>query len=240
MAVYNEKILIADSEIEVRKILAAQFNQLGYGVTIVSNWKDALVSLLKETPDLVIIDLFLTKENGYSVCRKIRENYQIPIIIIAAAANISDCSLGLQVGANDYLVKPFFQKELECKVKDLLSCCSYKIEQNLPKTKPNNLQINDFILEMDKQILFRKNLKIKLTALEYAILKLLIDNSGKKLSRTMILNNVWGYIPERYVDTRIVDVHISRLRAKIEKNPRTPDLILTIRGIGYMFQKNND
>lgn len=223
-----------NSDICVQKEIIAHLNLQNYKVVSASNGRDAFVSFIENNPDLVILDVLLAKFDGYSVCRKIRENSKVPIILISPSTNTSDCILAFQVGANDYIIKPFFQKELEVRIKALLNRTNTKL-QNLPKKEI--LQIHSLILDPNKRIVLQNNSEIKLTELEYLILKLFIENSGKKLSRTMILNNVWGYVPDRYVDTRIVDVHISRLRAKIEKNPKNPDLILTARGVGYVFTK---
>jgi OmpR family response regulator RpaB len=233
--VYNKKILIIDSEIGVQQLIAAQLAQLGYKIVPVSNGKEALTTFNLENPDLVIIDILLSESDGYSVCQKIREKSQVPILIVTGAKNISDRILGFDIGADDYIIKPFFSKELEVRVRALLRRSNCKKEK-LPKAQQKTLIIHNLIIETNTRVISRDNSKIKLTELEYALLELLIKNSGKELSRTMILRNVWGYTPERYVDTRIVDVHISRLRSKIEKNPSNPDLILTVRGIGYMFR----
>lgn len=235
MTIYKGNLLIVDSEICVQKEIIAHLSLQNYKVISASNGKDALVSFITNKPDLVILDVLLTKLDGYSVCRKIRENSKVPIILVSPSTNISDCIFAFQVGADDYMIKPFFQKELEVRIKALLNRTNKKL-QKLPKRKI--LQIHSLILDPNKRFVLQNNSEIKLTELEYLILKLFIENSGKELSRTMILNNVWGYVPDRYVDTRIVDVHISRLRSKIEKNPRNPDLILTARGVGYIFTKH--
>jgi OmpR family response regulator RpaB len=180
--------------------------------------------------------LVLPDLDGYSVCKKIREFSQVPIILLTNAANIADKLFGFEVGADDYIVKPFFQKELEVRVGALLRLSNPKKEK-VPKKEHKKLQIQDLVVEMDTRTILKNNSKIKLTELEYTLLEFLVNHSGRELSRIMILNNVWGYTPERYVDTRIVDVHISRLRSKIEINPSNPELILTIRGKGYLFQK---
>ena len=236
MVLYNEKILIIDSEVKVQKVLAHELTSLGYNVILASNEDDAFIEFFRENPDLIILDILLPKTDGYLLCKRFREISQVPIIILTAASNVSDRIMGFELGADDYVIKPFFQKELEARINSLLRRTTKK-EKKIPKQQQQKLQIHGLIIKPDTRFVFKNNLEIKLTDLEYSILNLLIENPGKELSRKTILEKVWGYTPERFIDTRIVDVHISRLRAKIEKKPSKPDLILTVRGKGYMFQQ---
>jgi|TARA_B100000768_G_scaffold179972_1_gene198829 OmpR family response regulator RpaB len=234
--VYNEKILVIDGDIDIRQILATRLTILGYKVFLSSNGKDALVSFNKEQPDLIILDLILPKIDGYDVCRTIRSNSQIPILIITSLANIADRISGLELGADDYITKPFSPKELEARIRCILHRSTQKAE-NPSRKLHKKFQIGNLVIDLNTRIISTKYSKTRLTFIENNLLELLIENAGHKLSRQDILSNVWGYTPERYVDTRIVDAHISRLRTKIKVDPTNPNLIITIRGIGYMFQK---
>ena len=236
MKANSGKILVIDHEREICQLLKNRLTLLGYEVILTSNVKQALTIFTNETPDLVILEIFLPNFDGYSLCFQIREISKVPIIILTALNNISDRILTLQLGVDDYITKPFSQKELEARIKSLLrrSYTQYNIP---PNKKQKTLQIGNLLIDTHSRILFKKNLKIKLTNIEYNLLEFFIENSGEKLSRETILDKIWGYTPERYVDTRIVDVHISRLRSKIEENPSKPDLILTVRNIGYKFQR---
>ena len=227
--VYNEKILIVDSEIETRRLLDEQLTTAGYKTVLSTNGRDGLNSFFNENPDLVIIDILLPKFDGYEVCKNIRETSHIPILILTSVNNISNRVMGLDLGADDYLLKPYSPKELQARIRSLLRRSKTK--------KLNTIQVGSVIIDMSTQVIFKNDLKIKLTPTEYKLLAVLIYNNGKTLSRLTILDNVWGYTPERDIDTRIVDVHISRLRTKIEDDPRRPDLIVTVRGLGYMFQE---
>ena len=234
MEVFFEKILIVDNETPIRKLLQARLSNLGYKVFLTSNGKDAIISFIKEQPDIIILDLILPKLDGYAVCRKIREQSDIPIIILTTLDNISDQVLELGLEVNDYVTKPFSPKELEFRIRSVLY--NYNLQVNKSFTRKKIFQINELIVDMDKKVVSKTNRIIKLTETEFNLLELLIENAGNTLSRLTILENIWGYTPERYTDTRLIDVYISKLRLKIEENSRNPDLILTVRGVGYMFQ----
>ena len=234
--VYNEKILIVDSEIETRRLLDEQLTTAGYKTVLSTNGRDGLNSFFNENPDLVIIDILLPKFDGYEVCKNIRETSHIPILILTSVNNISNRVMGLDLGADDYLLKPYSPKELQARIRSLLRRSNNRIPTSKTK-KLNTILVGSVIINMATQVISKNDLKIKLTPIEHNILALLIYNNGKTLSRLTILDNVWGYTPERDIDTRIVDVHISRLRTKIEDDPRRPDLIVTVRGLGYMFQE---
>jgi OmpR family response regulator RpaB len=233
----NSKILIADGEIEINQLLTTRLTSLGYKVFSVFNGNDALLSFNNERFDLIIIDIILPKLDGYEVCRRIRKNSEVPILLLTTLNNISDRIVGLELGADDYLIKPFSPKELEARIRSLLRRSNNNIQRSAEKNK-KVFQISNLLINMNTRVILKDNSEIKLSSIEYSILELLAENEGNHLSRTMILNNVWGYMPERSIDTRIVDVNISRLRSKIEKDPRNPDLIITVRGLGYMFQQS--
>jgi OmpR family response regulator RpaB len=229
------KILVVDNDINTIKLLETQLNLLGYKVVLVSNGKDALTSFIKEQPDLVILEIVLPKLDGYEICRMIRESSQVPIIILTALNNISDRLMGLESGADDYITKPFSKEELSARIKSLLRRSALYVEK-LPEHKLRLFHSGNLNVDLRNGRVVKDNLDFRLTRIEREILELLFENIGEPLSRSTILDNVWGYTPERFVDTRIVDVHISRLRSKIEQNPNNPDLIVTKRGVGYMFQ----
>lgn len=236
MDVSNKKILIVDSDTTIQKLLKKRLTNIGFNVILTTNEKEALFLFNKEAPCLVVFDIMLPNLDGYEFCQKIRENSKVPIIILSSRDNISDRIKGLEQGADDYLVKPFFPKELEARIKSLLRRSSF---ENLvfAKKKQRNIQISkSLFIDLDNKLIIKNNHNVKLTNIEYCILELLVKNAGNNLSRAFIINKVWGYTPERYIDNRIVDVHISRLRSKIEEDPTTPDLIITIRGIGYLFR----
>lgn len=232
--VQNEKILVADDEINIRRILETRLSIRGYKVFLAADGEEAITMFKKERPNLVILDLMLPKIDGYGVCRELRKESKVPIIMLTALGGISDRVTGLELGADDYVIKPFSPKELEARIRSVLRRTQKPVTQkvNFEIFYMGNLKIDTL-----KRQVFKSNRRIKLTGTEFNLLELLINRAGERLTRTLILDTIWGYIPERYVDTRLVDVHISRLRSKLEEDPSNPDLILTARGTGYMFQK---
>ena len=235
MPVYNEKILIVDSDPETQLFLKQELTRLGYQVFLQLNSKNGMLCFTKERPDLIIVDVVLEKSDGYSLCQEIRKISSKPILLFTAAANISDSLMAFEVGANDYIVKPVFKKEFQVRIRTLLDN-SFQRKTNFLQKPSKILKIQNLIIEIDKQLILKSDRKIELTSIEYSLLKLFIENSEKVLSRTTIMENVWGYKPQRSGDTRIVDVNVSRLRSKIEEKCTNPNLILTVRSLGYIFR----
>jgi len=179
----------------------------------------------------------LPKMDGYEVCSEIRKDSQIPIIMLTALGDIVDRVMGLELGADDYVMKPFSPKELESRIRSVLRRTEMRSSFPSQNSNKNILQIGKLLVDTNKRQVFKGKERIKLTGMEFNLLELLVSKAGERLSRATILDRVWGYTPEREVDTRVVDVHISRLRSKIEDDSSNPDLILTARGLGYWFQK---
>ena len=235
MKLLSKKILIADAELNIAEILKARFTLLGYNIILANDGVEALNMFEKNNPDLVLLEIILPKINGYKVCRKLKQQSDVPIIFLTSLKTYSDRTLGLKIGADDYVTKPFSPKELEARIHSLfrrLKLVTIRVnpsEKLLLKTGP--LAINT----SQKQVL-KNDRDLFLTETEFKLLNLLAMNPGIKFSRPEILDIIWGYKPERFTDNRIVDVHISRLRTKIEENLNQPNFILTVRGVGYMFR----
>lgn len=236
---HKEKILVVDDEINIRRILETRLSIVGYTVITAADGEEALLLYRKEVPDLIILDIMIPKLDGYGVCQEIRKESEIPIIMLTALSDVTDKITGLELGADDYIVKPFSPKELEARVKSILR----RVEKTPIHQLNSNLgilSIGNIKIDSNRRQVYKHNEKIRLTGMEFSLLELLISKSGEPFSRPSILQEVWGYTPERHVDTRVVDVHISRLRSKLEDDPSNPDLILTARGTGYLFQKITD
>lgn len=224
-------VLVADNDINIRQFLKIRLSYLGYNVILTANGQEVLSILKKEKPDLIILDIMLSQIDGYKVCRIIRNFSRVPIILLTALATITDRIRGLDLGADDYLTKPFAPDELAACIRSLLIRSYGRNNSN-----PLVLQIGDLKLDTIKKHVFKGNKLINLTLIEFNLLRLLMNKAGKNLTRTAILDCIWGYTSYRYIDTRVVDVYIHRLRSKLEQDLGTPNLILTIRGKGYMFQ----
>jgi OmpR family response regulator RpaB len=163
----------------------------------------------------------------------------VPIILLTALTEVADRITGLQLGADDYMIKPFSPKELEARIRCVLRRVSSSPAGGGAggSRGASVLVLGDLRVDVNKRQAFRSGERIRLTGMEFNLLELLIGRSGEPISRLDILEHVWGYKPERASDSRVVDVHISRLRAKLEDDPDQPELILTARGMGYMFQR---
>jgi OmpR family response regulator RpaB len=177
----------------------------------------------------------MPKLDGYGVCQELRKESDVPIIMLTALGDVADRITGLELGADDYVVKPFSPKELEARIRSVLR----RVEKTGTTGIPSSgvIHINSIRIDTNKRQVYKGDERIRLTGMEFSLLELLVSRSGEAFSRSEILQEVWGYTPERHVDTRVVDVHISRLRAKLEEDPSNPELILTARGTGYLFQR---
>jgi OmpR family response regulator RpaB len=155
--------------------------------------------------------------------------------MLTALGDVADRITGLELGADDYVVKPFSPKELEARIR----CVLRRVDKDSVPGIPNSgvISVSDLRIDTNKRQVYRADERIRLTGMEFSLLELLVSRSGEPFSRGEILKEVWGYTPERHVDTRVVDVHISRLRSKLEDDPANPELILTARGTGYLFQR---
>jgi len=224
-------ILVADDDINIRQFLKIRLSYLGYNVIIATNGQEVLSILEKEKLDLIILDIILPQIDGYKVCRILRKFSRVPIILLTALANTPDRIRGLDLGADEYLTKPFAPDELEACIRSLLTRSRKRNDFN-----PLVIQVGDLKLDIIKKHVFKSNKLIRLTLIEFNLLRLLVDKAGEILTRTAILDCIWGYTSYRYIDTRVVDVYVHRLRSKLEQDLSAPNLILTIRGKGYMFQ----
>lgn len=235
----HEKILVVDDEASIRRILETRLKMVGYEVATAADGEEALELFSKFNPDLMILDVMMPKLDGYGVTREIRRTSDTPIIILTALGDVSERITGLELGADDYVIKPFSPKELEARVKAVLRRTTSRESNSSGKVTKNIITTGTLRIDINRRQVYRKNERIRLTGMEFSLLELLVSNSGQPFSRSEILQHVWSYPPDHRIDTRVVDVHISRLRSKLEVDPSNPELILTARGIGYMFQRIN-
>lgn len=233
----RERILVVDDEASIRRILETRLKMVGYEVITAADGEEAVEAYQKHNPDLVILDVMMPKMDGYGVTREIRKTSETPIIILTALGDVSERITGLELGADDYVIKPFSPKELEARVKAVLRRVNHREDLPGGKVTKNVITTGNIRIDTSRRQVYRKNERIRLTGMEFSLLELLVGNSGQPFSRNEILQYVWSYPADHRIDTRVVDVHISRLRSKLEVDPANPELILTARGIGYMFQR---
>ena len=234
----RQKILVVDDEASIRRILETRLSMIGFEIFTAADGEEAIASFNKNNPDLIILDIMMPKIDGYGVTREVRRTSDVPIIILTALGDVSERITGLELGADDYVVKPFSPKELEARVKAVLRrTLNREISPSTGKVTKNVITTGNIKIDTARRQVFRKNERIRLTGMEFSLLELLVNNSGQAFSRNDILQHVWAYPPDHRIDTRVVDVHISRLRSKLETDPTNPELILTARGMGYMFQR---
>ncbi|MTI70769.1 MAG: response regulator transcription factor [Firmicutes bacterium] len=222
------KILVVDDEEHIVELIKFNLENGGYEVVIAYDGNEAVEKAIKEKPNLVILDLMLPGIDGIEVCRKIKMNddtKDTPIIMLTAKGEETDKVLGLEIGADDYITKPFSVRELMARIKAVL-----RRSKQVATEKKNIITIDDIIIDSEKHEVTKGNTKLELTLKEFELLKILADNRGKVLSRNFLLDEVWGY--DYYGGTRTVDVHIRHIRKKIEDR-NNKKYIETVRGIGY-------
>ena len=221
----QEKILIVDDEKSILDVLTYTLNKEGYLVDRAYDGEEALKKVEDFNPQIIILDLMLPLINGYDVCRKL-EGKNIGVIMLTAKNDIVDKVLGLELGADDYLTKPFSVRELIARVKAILR--RTKIQQ-VDKT----FSFGNIIIDFPKHEVIKATEKVELTLKEFELLEILIRNRGRVMTRDFLLDKIWGY--EYVGETRTVDVHIRHLRQKIEEDDKNPRFVETVRGIGYRF-----
>ncbi|MCF6094651.1 response regulator YycF [Microaerobacter geothermalis] len=224
------KILVVDDEQPIADILKFHLEREGYDVTCAFDGEEALEKVYKEKPDLVLLDIMLPKKNGVEVCKEIRSNLDVAIIMLTAKDSEADKVLGLELGADDYVTKPFSTRELLARVKANLRRSKRKHHEKSKILEMGELQINtnSYVVMKNKKV-------IDVTHREFELLTYLANHAGQVLTREHLLQAVWGY--DYFGDVRTVDVTVRRLREKIEDDPSHPEYILTKRGVGYVFRQ---
>ncbi|MFH1926402.1 MAG: response regulator transcription factor [Chloroflexota bacterium] len=225
----KKRILIVDDELSILKFLRSNLEDRGYAVISASNGEEALHTIEMELPDLIVLDVMMPKMDGFEVCRRLREWSQIPIIMLSARGDEKDKVKCLDLGADDYIVKPFGANELMARVSAVLR--RTKTADMSPVR--SSIASGDLAINFAKRQITRAGTEVKLTPTEYALLQELAVNSGKVLTHTHLLNKVWG--PEYRDEREYLHVFVRRLRSKLEPNPDNPTYILTVSGVGYQF-----
>lgn len=225
----GKRILLVDDEPLILKGLKYTLEQEGYETDSAMDGEEALAKFFATTYDMILLDVMLPKLDGISVCQRIREHSNVPIIMLTAKGEDMDKILGLEYGADDYMTKPFNILEVKARIKTILRRTSG--QQPLEERKV--IRVRDMEVNLVKRTVSLAGKEVRLTAKEFDLLQLFINNRGKVFSREQMLETVWKY--DYTGDARTVDVHIRRLREKIERNTSQPEFIFTKWGVGYYF-----
>ena len=230
----SKTILVVDDEKPIADIL--QFNLIKEGYTVICAYdgEEALEKVEEQQPDLMLLDIMLPKRDGMEVCREIRKKYDFPIIMLTAKGSEIDKVLGLEMGADDYVTKPFSTRELIARVKANMRRLNVVAQAEEPVEESNNIVIGSLTIQPDAYLVLKRGEAIELTHREFELLHYLAKHIGQVMTREHLLQTVWGY--DYFGDVRTVDVTIRRLREKIEDNPSHPTWIVTRRGVGYYLR----
>ena len=232
----QKTILVVDDEQPIIDILVYNLEKEGYNVIEANDGITAVDVALEKRPDLILLDIMLPKLDGLSVCKRIKNSLNVPILMLTAKDGEIDKILGLELGADDYITKPFSVRELVARVKANLrkvdaSLNSKTIDDKQEKKKESKISVGDLELDLDKFEVKVRGEVIDLTLREFEVLKFLASEPGQVVTRETLLEKVWGY--EYYGDIRTVEVTVRRIREKIEKDTSTPQILITKRGVGY-------
>jgi two-component system response regulator RegX3 len=224
-------VLIVEDEESFVEALVVGLKREGFLVKVARDGAEAIDLFDVVRPDLVLLDVMLPKVSGIDVCREIRRRSRVPIIMVTAKASEIDTVVGLEVGADDYVTKPYRLRELVARMRAVL--------RRSPREEPvpvsgDALEVGDVALDPERHEVFVRSEQVTLPLKEFELLELLLANAGRVLTREMLIDRIWG--PNYYGDTKTLDVHIKRLRSKIEDNPSAPRRITTIRGLGYKYE----
>jgi DNA-binding response OmpR family regulator len=222
------QILLVEDDEHIRASLRLVFEDEGHTVVEAASGEAALRALDRRSPDIVLIDVMLPGIDGFELCRQIRKSSNLPILMLTALTDSHDVVAGLEAGADDYVTKPAIPKELSARVRALLR------RARSDDGGPESLAFGDLEVIPDAGIVRRAGEEVALTRTEFRLLCELATNAGRVLSREVLLERVWGY--DYFGDGRLVDVHVRRLRTKVEGDPSEPQHIMTVRGLGYRLQ----
>jgi two-component system, OmpR family, response regulator MtrA len=223
MVAMRGRVLVVDDDPALAEMLGIVLRSEGFAPAFVADGEQALTSFRETRPDVVLLDLMLPGMSGIDVCRAIRAESGVPIVMLTAKSDTVDVVLGLESGADDYVVKPFKPKELVARMRARLR----RTDDDVPET----LTIGDLEIDVPGHVVGRDGEPIGLTPLEFDLLVALARKPRQVFTREVLLEQVWGY--RHAADTRLVNVHVQRLRSKIERDPEHPEIVLTVRGVGY-------
>ena len=232
----SQKVLVVDDEQSIVTLLKYNLETAGYIVEVAYDGEEALKKVEEEQPELIVLDVMLPKKDGIEVCKSIRSDKNlVPILMLTAKDDEFDWVLGLELGADDYMTKPFSPREVVARVKAILRRSKFVNEIKKEDTDEEDIIIGSIRIRPEFFEVYKDEELLELTPKEFELLLYLIERQGRVITREHMLNSVWNY--EFAGDSRIVDVHISHLRDKLEENPKQPKLIKTVRGLGYKLER---
>ncbi|MBQ2747793.1 MAG: response regulator transcription factor [Firmicutes bacterium] len=229
----NKKVLIIEDEKSISDIIKFNLKKEGFEVETAYDGQDGYMKAIAEDPDLILLDIMLPLMDGFQVCRKVRETSNVPILMLTAKEEEVDKVLGLELGADDYITKPFGMRELIARIK-----ANIRRNELVDNAKDEPANVQDFgslEIDMNRYEVRKNGQPLELTLREFELLKYLAERENRVFSREQLLEEVWGY--EYYGDIRTVDVTVRRLREKLEDDSSDPKYIMTKRGIGYYFRR---
>jgi DNA-binding response OmpR family regulator len=227
----SARILLVDDEQSIQTLLSYPLRKDGYHVTSALDGGEALQRFEEGRFDLVILDLMLPRLDGVAVCRHLRSRSQVPIIMLTAKGSETDKVAGLEVGADDYITKPFSMREFRSRVKAALR----RSRMGGEPADDEAIESGELTIDFDRRMVTLRDEEIRVTYVEFEILGALARSPGRVLTRETLLEHVWG--DSEYRDPRTVDVHIRHLREKLEQDPKQPEFLFTVRGVGYRFKE---
>ena len=225
------RVLVVEDETSLAESISYNLVREGFAVTTAGDGHQALDRFRAERPDIVVLDLMLPTLSGLDVCRAIRAESQVPIVILTAKDAEADKVAGLELGADDYVTKPFSMRELVSRVRAHLRRAG--MEQAAPASTPGRLAGGPVEMDPERHEAFVRGEVVQFTPKEFELLEAFIAKKGRLLTRQFLIDEIWG--PDYFGDTKTLDVHVKRLRQKVERDPRDPRHILTVRGLGYKF-----
>ena len=223
-------VLLVDDEESIQKLLRYPLERDGYRVVQAYDGEEAIARFREEPPDLVVLDLALPKVDGLEVCRRLRAHTTVPIIMLTARDDEVDKVVGLEIGADDYITKPFSIREFRSRVKAQLRRA--RLTQGPPPDE--RIEVDGLAIDVPRRVVVVRGQPVQLTYLEFELLRALAASPGRVFSRQTLLENLWG--GSQFRDPRTIDVHVRHLREKIERDPSAPEYIFTVRGVGYRFR----
>ena len=230
---HNKKILVIDDDAQLRRLTEYPLTRAGADVAVAKNGKEGLRQFYEQKPDLVILDVMMPEMDGWETCKNIRQLSDVPIIMVTARGNDEDVIKGLELGADDYITKPFNVKVLVARARAALR----RAEKGITIKKGTRYSDSYLTIDLDEHRIFVDGNPVSLTATEFRLLAYLLENTGRVMSFEQILKSVWGW--DYIDDVNYIRVYIWHLRKKIEKDPKDPEYIQNVQGVGYRFEKKS-